>query len=118
LQGKRGKREQTIALQNGILARLPKLSNIKNLCSTVSYEGEQNSDALCSTLLQPMAKRMEKNPLNLDAPEGRKGWVRPLTCFTASPSPTYTVNGMKLVFFFFAFFATTLRTLQLNSLFF
>jgi len=31
-------------------------------------EGEQNSDTLCSTLLQPMGKRMERNPQNVDAP--------------------------------------------------
>ena len=28
-----------MALQNGILARLPKLTNIKNLCSTVRRRG-------------------------------------------------------------------------------
>ena len=37
-------------------------------------EGEQNSDALYRTLLQPMGNRMEKNPLNLDAP--REGCVQ------------------------------------------
>ena len=53
-----------MALQNGILARLPKLTNIKNLCSTVSCWRLPRANRiafLCAVLYSHQWKAVWKN---------------------------------------------------------